>query len=203
MTDASARGIRDKAKNFIRTEIANIAIEMFLDRGFEEVTTDDIVAAAGVSRRTFFRYIPTKEDAVLGVFTDLALAGCERFVARPPSQDMWDALQHSLGVFMSWVDTDPRRAWAILSLIKQTPTLQARFLDRLDQWATSLRVVVAQRVELDPAALYPAVIAKTTMSVFDAALERWVAIGPACDLNDVVDEAFRAIAPQSASPPKG
>ncbi|MFF0445996.1 TetR family transcriptional regulator [Streptomyces sp. NPDC004609] len=48
----------------MREALAEAAFELFLERGFERTTVDDIVARAGVGRRSFFRYFPSKEDAV-------------------------------------------------------------------------------------------------------------------------------------------
>ena len=47
-----------------RTEIADAAVRLFLERGFTETTMDDVAAAAGVSRRTAYRHFPSKDDLV-------------------------------------------------------------------------------------------------------------------------------------------
>lgn len=54
-----------RARNKARTHnaLAETTLKMILERGFDDVTITDIAAEAGVSRRTFFRYFPTKEDA--------------------------------------------------------------------------------------------------------------------------------------------
>ncbi|MGW4034350.1 TetR family transcriptional regulator [Streptomyces sp. NPDC004838] len=48
----------------MREALAEAAFQLFLERGYEQTTVDDIVARAGVGRRSFFRYFPSKEDAV-------------------------------------------------------------------------------------------------------------------------------------------
>lgn len=48
----------------MREVLAQAAFQLFMERGFEQTTVDDIVARAGVGRRSFFRYFPSKEDAV-------------------------------------------------------------------------------------------------------------------------------------------
>ncbi|MEV4334631.1 TetR family transcriptional regulator [Streptomyces sp. NPDC049597] len=48
----------------MRDALIAAAFELFLERGFEQTTIDDIVALAGVGRRSFFRYFPSKEDVV-------------------------------------------------------------------------------------------------------------------------------------------
>ncbi|MGC5413284.1 TetR family transcriptional regulator, partial [Streptomyces sp. DT225] len=55
---------RPAKKPPMRDVLAEAAFALFLERGFERTTVDDIVARAGVGRRSFFRYFPSKEDAV-------------------------------------------------------------------------------------------------------------------------------------------
>ena len=52
------------AKPTSRERLVDAALSLFAERGFEQTTVDDIAAAAGVSRMTFFRAFPTKEDVV-------------------------------------------------------------------------------------------------------------------------------------------
>jgi len=48
----------------MRDSLVAAAFQLFLERGYEQTTVDDIVALAGVGRRSFFRYFPSKEDVV-------------------------------------------------------------------------------------------------------------------------------------------
>src|SRR4051812_43988865 len=48
----------------MRDALVAAAFQLFLERGYEQTTVDDIVALAGVGRRSFFRYFPSKEDVV-------------------------------------------------------------------------------------------------------------------------------------------
>src|SRR6478735_9063268 len=51
-----------------RARVEKAALDLFTLKGFEQVIIDDVAAAAGISRRTFFRYFATKADAVWGDF---------------------------------------------------------------------------------------------------------------------------------------
>lgn len=51
-------------KPTMRDSLVAAAFQLFLERGYEQTTVDEIVALAGVGRRSFFRYFPSKEDVV-------------------------------------------------------------------------------------------------------------------------------------------
>ena len=57
--------LRDHARGAVREEVMRRAWTLFAEQGFEATTVDQIVAAAGMSRRTFFRYFTGKDELVL------------------------------------------------------------------------------------------------------------------------------------------
>ena len=56
--------LQTRKQEFVRDAIWTAAIDLFAEKGFEATTVDDIVAAAGTSRRTFFRYFESKRDLI-------------------------------------------------------------------------------------------------------------------------------------------
>ncbi|WP_192583621.1 TetR family transcriptional regulator [Streptomyces albicerus] len=70
----------------MRDSLVAAAFQLFLERGYEQTTVDDIVALAGVGRRSFFRYFPSKEDVV---FPDheRCLADMTEFLGRSGDAD--------------------------------------------------------------------------------------------------------------------
>ena len=55
----------------LRRRIGDTALRLFREHGFDEVSVDQIVLAAGVSKGVFFNYFPTKADALIGYFHEL------------------------------------------------------------------------------------------------------------------------------------
>src|SRR3569833_1004137 len=62
----AARGasLQARKQEFVRDAIWTAAIDLYAEKGFEQTTLDDIVAAAGTSRRTFFRHFESKRDLI-------------------------------------------------------------------------------------------------------------------------------------------
>ena len=76
-----------------RAQISTIAIDLFTERGFDETSVDDIAEAAGIARRTLFRYYPSKNAVPWGDF-DGHLAQMRELLARIPSDlSIADALE--------------------------------------------------------------------------------------------------------------
>jgi len=57
-------GLRERKRQQTRERLTRAAMALFLERGFEATTLDDIAAAADISRRSFFHYFESKEDVV-------------------------------------------------------------------------------------------------------------------------------------------
>src|SRR3954454_16858898 len=69
-----------------RARVEQAALELFRLKGFEQVTIDDVAAAAGISRRTFFRWFATKADAVWGDFDAHVIRLAQLLAASDPAQ---------------------------------------------------------------------------------------------------------------------
>lgn len=62
--EGDVKRARNEGRDGRRFEVAAVAIRLFSERGLDATTAEDIATAAGISPRTFFRYFPTKEEAV-------------------------------------------------------------------------------------------------------------------------------------------
>ncbi|MCX2926502.1 TetR/AcrR family transcriptional regulator [Streptomyces sp. NEAU-W12] len=63
-------GLRERKKRQMYLRLSDTAIELFLEKGYEQVTVADVAAAVDISKPTLFRYFPTKEDLVLHRLAD-------------------------------------------------------------------------------------------------------------------------------------
>ena len=178
----------------MRAEIASTAIALFLANGFEATTIDDVVAATGIARRTFFRYFATKEDVVLGYLADLGDTICAALAARPPQEPVWEALRRAMDDTKSLFMSDPARMKAILSLCHATPSLRARHAEKTGHWRRGITVELARRLHVDPATdLRPATYAAAAVGALDAVGEAWHCGRQDADIDTLLDEAFAAL----------
>ncbi|MFM9442382.1 TetR/AcrR family transcriptional regulator [Streptomyces acidiscabies] len=195
MTPAVTRtSTRDIARSAVRAELAQVAFALVLSEGYENVTVNDLAAAAGVSRSTFLRYIGSKEDAVLGAFEAHGERVAEALRARPATEDDWTALRRALDTLMEHYRQDPESALAITRLVQDTPALCARQLERQKGWRPTLAKALAERAgEAEPTTLAHAARAAAALECLNVALDHWTASDGQLDLPGLLDQAFAAL----------
>jgi AcrR family transcriptional regulator len=183
-------GIQERKRRAMRTELSEVVLQLLTDRDFESVTTDQMAAAAGVSRRTFFRYFGSKEDVVFAFLDHWAVRLAEDIVARPPEEDPVTAVQRS---FRQLVAAYEGRALALVRLVRRTPSLRAQ--EHINREHLRLGVVdaIGRRLGADPQRdLRPHVLASIAFAPLDAAMVTWFGGRSDEDVQGLLDEALAA-----------
>ena len=124
-------GLRERKKRRTRDTILEVALRLFLERGFEATTVEEIAAAADVSPRTFFRYFPTKEDVVFIDQAEQDRLLAQTLAHRLPGEDDIDLLVRALTVSQRMSLSAIRHSGEILRLIGQSPGLLARSAEQM------------------------------------------------------------------------
>lgn len=103
MTDAGVRdrstagpGLRERKRAAAKAHVAEVAIRLFGERGYGEVSISEICAVADVARRSFFRYFATKEEVLLEPMRAMADLFEGAIAAAPAELDDGAALDHAL-----------------------------------------------------------------------------------------------------------
>src|ERR1700684_2823085 len=99
-TTASAPGLRLRKRQQTRERLTRVAMALFLDRGFEATTLDDIAAAADISRRSFFHYFASKEDVVFAWQEDITAALTAAIASRPVGESMLTAAESAISAMI-------------------------------------------------------------------------------------------------------
>ncbi|MFI9759560.1 TetR/AcrR family transcriptional regulator [Streptomyces sp. NPDC051963] len=188
---------RDIARAAVRAELAEVAFELFLREGYDQVTLDDLASAAGVSRSTFLRYFGTKEEAVLSAFDAHGAQVADALRERPSDEDDWVALRRALDTVIEHYRRDPAGALATTRLVRNTPALCTRQLEKQQGWRPGLAQALAERAGTSgPPALGLTVKAAAALDCLNIALDHWTASDGRLDLIDLLDEAFAALSPR-------
>lgn len=117
-------GRRARKRRETRARIVEAALSLFLARGFDGATVDEIAAAADVSKRSFFDYFPSKEDVVQDwhdAFADRLVA---ELAARPPGEAALRAIECAM--LEALRATTDERSLVLGRLVFSTPALAAR-----------------------------------------------------------------------------
>ncbi|MFF0145701.1 TetR family transcriptional regulator [Amycolatopsis sulphurea] len=125
----SAPGRRERKKAATRQAIADAALDLFLEHGYDEVSIRAIADAADVSTTTVFKHFSGKEALVFDQDSDREAALVAAVRDRPAGQGIPDALRAH--VLSSWLplSADPRYA-EFTALTEATPALRA-YADRM------------------------------------------------------------------------
>src|SRR5258708_8322937 len=139
-------GLAERKRRAIRGELSEVALGLLTGRKFESLTIDEIAAAAGVSRRTFFRYFTSKEDVVFAFLDQWAVRLAADIVARPANEDPVMAVQTSFRQLTAAYDD---RALALVRLVRETPALQQQDPINRDHLRLAVGNSLAERLGLD------------------------------------------------------
>ncbi|MFJ2510298.1 TetR family transcriptional regulator [Streptomyces griseoviridis] len=194
MSAATRSSTRDIARAAVRAELTRVAFELFRRDGFDKVTLDDLASAAGVSRSTFLRYFGTKEDAVLAAFDGSERRLADALRARPADEDDWTALRRAMDAVIARYHEDPAGSLATTRLVRDTPALCARNLEKQYTWRPSLAAALAGRAGDGQPTLAQSVRAAAALDCLNVALDHWLASDGALDLVALLDDAFDALA---------
>ncbi|WP_413452351.1 TetR/AcrR family transcriptional regulator [Georgenia phoenicis] len=193
MSDEESPTLWQRARRRAHEEIAAVAMTLFLENGFAETTVDQIAAAAGIGRRSFFRYFGSKEDVVIGVLVaDAALLRTE-LERQPEDRDAWAALT---GAVLALDDgaAERERALAVARMVYDTPSLRARSIEKHLRWYDELAPEVERRLGgRTDATLRARAIVATFATCLDIAGEAWVRDGGTGTLRTYLDAALSAV----------
>ncbi|HWG60235.1 MAG TPA: mycofactocin system transcriptional regulator [Streptosporangiaceae bacterium] len=176
-----------------RAELEHVAFDLFDAHGFEGTTVDDIASAAGIGRRTFFRYFPSKNDVPWGDFEEELHRMRRHLDSYPTATPMMDAIRLAIVDFNKIAPEDEPWHRRRMRLILKVPALQAHSTLRYAAWRQVIADYVASRSGQPSDALRPQAISYAMLGVAIAAYEQWLGSDKA-DLGVLLDTALRDLA---------
>lgn len=179
--------------------ISNVAIDLFTARGFDDVSVDDVAEAAGIARRTLFRYYPSKNALPWGDFEAHLARMRDLLAGLDPDVGIEAALRTALLAFNTFDEAETARHRQRMRVILKTEALQAYSMTMYAGWRAVVVAFVARRLGMKETDLVPQTVAWTMLGVALSAYQVWLddesvsllqALG---DAFDTVNDGLKAL----------
>ena len=199
--------LTDRRMERTRHQLAEVAARLFLERGYEAVTVEEIVAAVEVSPRTFFRYFPSKEDVLDEILVNEAEAITAALRDRPKEEPVLDAVKAAAASWLGAAQRDPRTL-KLFALVVRTPVLRSRWLLRRHGTQEQLAEILTERLPVGSERKMALLAAGALIAVVTTIFEFWVEDFDDAETFTLMDRALEAVIEgfgfggRSAAPPR-
>jgi TetR/AcrR family transcriptional regulator, regulator of mycofactocin system len=190
--EASGRG---RPRSVDPTDVESVAMRLFAKRGYMNVTIEEIAEAAGISRRTFFRYFSDKYDILL------AAAGgrryqmvCDEFAARPDDEPTYEALCQAFLAASHFEARDMGPLKAARAIFTADAVLFERTLADAEGMGEQLTEMVAKRLDIETTKDIRAdLLVRLVRAGAQTAQRQWIVGNYKKPLTDLMKESFRLL----------
>ena len=172
--------------------ISNMAIDLFAARGFDDVSVDDVAEAAGIARRTLFRYYPSKNALPWGDFEAHLALMRDLLADLDPDVGIDTALRTALLAFNTFDDAETARHRQRMRVILQTDALQAYSMTMYAGWRAVVVAFVARRLGMKETDVVPQTVAWTMLGAALSAYQHWLD-DESVSLSQALSDAFDTV----------
>jgi len=193
--NAKDGGLRERKKRETRLALSHATIALVLERGFDNVSVDDIAMASNVSARTFRNYFSSKAEAIVAAHLERGQRIAEALRQRPADEPLWDALIDAvLAQFEPESDTSANadRYTAALQELLAEPAVRHEVFRAHAAAQDELTVAIAERTRTDAVDLYPQIVAAVVNTGLGTAMAHWTR-NPSRSLVALLREVFDRI----------
>ncbi|MGI8770941.1 MAG: TetR/AcrR family transcriptional regulator [Acidobacteriaceae bacterium] len=148
-------------------------MDLFVESGFDNVTIEEIVRHAGVSRRTYFRYFKTKEDVIASSVRSFGTEILERFRSQPEDAEPMRAIEAAFSAAGVQCIEQDARSHRMIGVAFETPQIREKVLYESSLWRPSLAEELRRRGAFRGDAAWCELAARLTIVAFDEAQRRW------------------------------
>jgi AcrR family transcriptional regulator len=168
-------GLRERKKRETRLALSHATIRLAIERGWDNVSIEDIAAAVNVSERTFRNYFGSKAEAVVATHIERVRRIAEVFGERPADEPLWDALVNSVVAQFEHAMAQRRddRYAAGLSKLLAEPAVSQEIFRAHAIAQDELAGAIADRIGVTIDDLYPQIVAAVVSAGLGTVLTRW------------------------------
>jgi AcrR family transcriptional regulator len=192
VTRSLALQLREKRSEMMFSELEDVALRLFDERGFSEVTIEEIAAEAHISIRTFYRYFPAKEDVLQLRIERRAEALRVALAARTADEPPLHSLRLALVEVTSAEDTELVKRW--IRVIRDTPSVLRGIVGGIQlKRQRMIAEFFSARMGLPSQSLVPTMLAAAAEGVIQAAQTQWFREGGTADLATAMSESLEVL----------
>ena len=173
-----------------RGRLEQAALELYLERGFDNTTVAEIAERAGVTERTFFRHFADKREVLFSGSAPLKDAIVDAAVHAPAAASPMEAVTTGLEVAGAVIQQRGASVGKRQAVIAANPELQERELIKMASWAAALADGLRQRGVPDPAAT---LTAEAGIAAFRVAFTGWVQQPKRRNLPELIRESVEQL----------
>jgi AcrR family transcriptional regulator len=170
-----------------RGRLEQAAMELYVERGFEQTTVAEIAKRAGLTERTFFRHFADKREVLFWGSATLQEHLVNAVASTPDSAPPIDAIAAAIEVAGVLLQERRDGARQRQTIIAANPELQERELIKLASLASALAGALRRRGVSEPAA---SLTAEAGIAVFKIAFGIWIDEASEQDLPQVIKESL-------------
>ncbi|MBP2405975.1 TetR family transcriptional regulator [Streptomyces syringium] len=183
----------------MRRKLAAAAMELFATKGYEATTVDEIAAAAGVARRTFFRHFRSKEEAIFPDHDDTLVRAAGVLDAAPPQENPLDTVCRGIKEVMRMYAASPAVSVERYRLTREVPALREREIASVARYERLFTRYLLGHFDEgahhvgDDDPLLAEVAASAVVTAHNHVLRRWLRGGGEGDVEAQLDHAFAIV----------
>lgn len=175
-----------------RELIIDVALDLFVDQGYDATTMEQIAERAEVGTTTLYRYFPSKDLLILDRFARSLNLGA-RLRERPAGEPLNLALGATIRATLARLDDADGRIATLRKIVDNAPVPRARLWDLAEQAQAELKGEIAERLHLPVGEVLVALTAHITFAVFQVVGEAWWDGDRQGSRAEVVDGMLRTI----------
>ena len=162
-----------RKQQLVRSAIYDAAIDLFAEKGFDETTVEEVAQAAGVSRRSFFRYFASKDDLLAQNVVHFGSVLSATITACPPALTPLETVRETVLSVVRQTAAHPRTR-QIIEISQRSASARQAHHSRMMEVEDTVAAAFAGRLRsASKDDLKPRVLASLTLSIMNVAISSW------------------------------
>lgn len=190
----SRAGRTPQGRRRVRGALALAALDLFASQGFDATTVDQIADAAGVGRRTFFRYFRSKDEVVFPGHDEQLSEVVALLDADDGSEPPLVVVSRTAEIVLEMYLADPEISLKRFELTRQVSSLRDKEIASIDGYQRVFARYLRGRFTAESGgSLRAAVAAAAIVAAHNHVLRQWLKSGGAIDAHQRLREALRVV----------